>query len=285
MIFAMNVPGSLMLTDADVLHEEQAEEQVAEAPAEQPEEQVTETAAVDAAEPLYHAGGLEDPIGQRDQWIQTLAKMDAKQAFDEAVADAEQRLIEANLSEDRLKGLLKAAKAERQECLDHLVEINAQGVEAHMSLAIEARTIEWEATYGEEMERLEEEAVNAFMAPRAEELREQLREEREEKLASASKVPTDVALPELAPPPVPSDAWRAIPTRDVLAGIPRLGAKKLELLTDAMPTLGDVEDIRERASRAHKQFAEELPKGIGPDLADRIEDAILDAISKHARRQ
>lgn len=75
-------------------------------------------------------------------------------------------------------------------------------------------------------------------------------------------------------------SWRLIPTSEVIQGIERMGEKKFDLICHEFPTLGDLQDARAEASKQFKHFSEKLPKGCGKNLADSIEDRILEAVAK-----
>lgn len=77
---------------------------------------------------------------------------------------------------------------------------------------------------------------------------------------------------------VESTDWRSVRTEDLLQDIEGMGKKKLESITELFPTLGDLEDARGEASKDHQPFSKVLPKGIGQQLADQIENAMIEAI-------
>lgn len=77
-------------------------------------------------------------------------------------------------------------------------------------------------------------------------------------------------------------SWRQIDTSTLLDGIKGMGAKKAELLTELAPTLGDLEDLRAEASVEHEPFHAKLPKGIGQDMADELEERMLNASAGQA---
>lgn len=77
------------------------------------------------------------------------------------------------------------------------------------------------------------------------------------------------------------DSWRLIPMADLLSSVEGLGAKKLESLIELYPTLGHIEDARGEASRDFQPFDSVLPKGIGSEMAGKIENLIIDAIASH----
>jgi len=79
--------------------------------------------------------------------------------------------------------------------------------------------------------------------------------------------------------------WRLIPTSEVIGeGIKGMGAKKLEAIIALAPTLGDMEELRAVAGKAHKQFKEVLPKGVGQAMADEIEERICVVMRKHQKQ-
>lgn len=75
--------------------------------------------------------------------------------------------------------------------------------------------------------------------------------------------------------------WMQIKTKDVIQNIKGMGDKKLTAICELAPTLGDLEELRAAAGKAHKPFASVLPKGVGGSLADEIEEAICTAGWKH----
>ena len=74
-------------------------------------------------------------------------------------------------------------------------------------------------------------------------------------------------------------AWRDLSTTELLTGLAGIGKKKIESLAEVAPTVGDLEDLRGKASEQHKSFAELLPKGFGQKAVDAIEDALIDHIA------
>jgi hypothetical protein len=76
------------------------------------------------------------------------------------------------------------------------------------------------------------------------------------------------------------DRWRAIPIDEIFTGIKGLGAKKREAIHDAIPTLGDFEDLRAKASLAGNPLREYMPPGIGEAACDQLEEAALNRISR-----
>lgn len=79
--------------------------------------------------------------------------------------------------------------------------------------------------------------------------------------------------------------WLEIPTMDVIEEIPGMGSKKAESIRELAPTLGDLEELRAEAGKAHKHFSEVLPKGVGKSLAEEIENRIGDVVCKFAAQQ
>lgn len=89
-----------------------------------------------------------------------------------------------------------------------------------------------------------------------------------------------------AEPEAVDESWRLVTTRELLTSEPPiagLGKKKLENITDAAPTVGDLVDLISEGSKAHKQFHEMLPKGCGRGLADEIEKRIGDLVIARAK--
>lgn len=78
------------------------------------------------------------------------------------------------------------------------------------------------------------------------------------------------------------NSWRDLPTVELLTGLTGLGKKKIETLSEAVPTVGDLEDLRGKASEQHKSFAELLPKGFGQKAVDSIENALIDHIANYS---
>lgn len=93
--------------------------------------------------------------------------------------------------------------------------------------------------------------------------------------APAPAATADSTIPDVPPIDGPNpSAWRAAPTLQLdLAGVPRLGPKKLEALYAACPTIGDLEDLR--AKGIGKGLGLRSIKGIGEEAAQAIEDKTL----------
>lgn len=59
-------------------------------------------------------------------------------------------------------------------------------------------------------------------------------------------------------------------------GIRGLGRKKLDALAEAVPTFGDFEDLRTRASKENVHLSKLMPDGFGPKVTDEIEEAYFE---------
>lgn len=101
----------------------------------------------------------------------------------------------------------------------------------------------------------------------------------------------DASRPLLSPPgeaatttieTPPNENWRTIPT-DVLLDPPieGFGAKKRTALLEAVPTLGDFVDLQCRVGKDAATLRELLPKGIGEQAADALEERLITAVQKH----
>lgn len=100
------------------------------------------------------------------------------------------------------------------------------------------------------------------------------KEEEANQAKDSDKVPGDSGASD--------DAWRAKPTAELLDGLKGLGQKKLDVLVEAAPTAGDLEDLRGEASRACLSFKDKLPSGFGQKIADAIEDRLIEHVAKCA---
>lgn len=75
----------------------------------------------------------------------------------------------------------------------------------------------------------------------------------------------------------PVEDWKLESIQVVLAEpIRGLGNKKVEALVDAVPTLGDLEKLRTQVGKDSDHLAGLLPKGIGKETADEIENRALE---------
>lgn len=79
-----------------------------------------------------------------------------------------------------------------------------------------------------------------------------------------------------------NEDWQKIPT-DILLDPPieGFGAKKRTALLEAVPTLGDFEKLRGRVGIDAATLRELLPKGIGEQAADALEERLITAIRDH----
>lgn len=91
-----------------------------------------------------------------------------------------------------------------------------------------------------------------------------------------------IESPESGTPEVPvDDSWRSVLLTEVGINLIRgLGAKKLEALCDLCPTLGDFEDLRARVGKDAATLPELMPKGIGQQACDAIEETVLNWLAK-----
>ena len=76
------------------------------------------------------------------------------------------------------------------------------------------------------------------------------------------------------------DAWRNAPIDDVFGGLTGFGPKKQDALRDLTPTLGAFEDLRKKASLEGNPLKDYMPKGIGQDACDQLEEAALNWLSR-----
>jgi hypothetical protein len=74
---------------------------------------------------------------------------------------------------------------------------------------------------------------------------------------------------------VDSEAWRATPIDVLFSDVERFGAKKQDAVREAIPTLGAFEDLRKKASLDGEPIRAYMPKGIGQDSCDQLEEAAL----------
>jgi len=81
------------------------------------------------------------------------------------------------------------------------------------------------------------------------------------------------------------EAWRTTSIDVLFSGIERFGAKKQDTVRDAIPTLGAFEDLRQKASLAGDPLKEHMPKGIGQDTCDQLEEAALNWIAARMREE
>ncbi len=82
--------------------------------------------------------------------------------------------------------------------------------------------------------------------------------------------------------PTEPAAWRSLTTELLLTPpIEGFGMKKRQALLDALPTLGDFEDLRARVGRDAATLRELLPKGIGEQAADALEERLITVIRQN----
>jgi len=92
-----------------------------------------------------------------------------------------------------------------------------------------------------------------------------------------------VATPQPVESPIEptSTEWRSEPIGTLLhPPIAGMGAKKVELLEDTVPTLGDFEDLRAKVGRDADTLAKLLPKGFGQKMVDELEERQLEYLAK-----
>lgn len=83
------------------------------------------------------------------------------------------------------------------------------------------------------------------------------------------------AEPSTAPAANPV-SWRDVPISMLkLSSIKGMGKRKRTLLIDEVPTLGKLQELREQASKEFVLLCSVLPKGIGVDIADELEELFI----------
>lgn len=104
-------------------------------------------------------------------------------------------------------------------------------------------------------------------------------------ITKEKKLPTEEELVRLEAGP--DDGWRLASTVELLtkAKIKGLSNKKIELLAEHAPTLGDLEDLRGLASKECVPYAKKLPKGLGGKVADAIEEVQEEYLREWTQRQ
>lgn len=81
--------------------------------------------------------------------------------------------------------------------------------------------------------------------------------------------------------PPEDDSWRSVPLTEIgIDSIKGLGTKKIEALLDLCPTLGAFEDLRAKVGRDAASLPELMPKGIGEQACDALEEMVLDWIAR-----
>jgi hypothetical protein len=82
-------------------------------------------------------------------------------------------------------------------------------------------------------------------------------------------------VPESRPSPMPT-SWRDVSIAVLnLPTISGMGKTKREKLIERVGTLGQLEKLRQQAIEEHRPLCALLPKGVGKDLADEIEERYL----------
>ncbi len=99
--------------------------------------------------------------------------------------------------------------------------------------------------------------------------------------AAAAPISTETD-PEIEKIMAEDKTWREITIAEVLSGVSGLGTKRATAITDHFKNLGAIQDARVEASREHKPFKDMLPDGIGPAIADALENRIGELIVNHS---
>lgn len=103
-----------------------------------------------------------------------------------------------------------------------------------------------------------------------------------ENVPVAAKVASDSPTGEPVSVPTEDDSWKQISTSEVLDGIEGMGTRKRSAIIDEFPTLGHLVAAQVEASTEFKPFKDKLPKGIGTEMASRIEEKIVDIMIKYS---
>ena len=104
----------------------------------------------------------------------------------------------------------------------------------------------------------------------------------DEAVATGGEAPSAI-VNDQADNPNADETWRDIPMAKLLEGIKGLGPKKAEAILDLTPTIVAWEELRAKAGKAFKQVSEVLPKGIGSNIADEIEERVFNAMREHQK--
>lgn len=182
-----------------------------------------------------------------DAWAETqtgkeaIARFRAEDAHDEEIVAAKKAHTEAALARAAAEEAHKAAKAHEKACLSELSALINRGPD-----------------YPKPVSQGEGESA----------------------IDSAVRNDKSSQSPTLDDPNA-DQSWRAIPIAPMLDGIAGMGAKKREAILSLTPTLGDFEDLRGKASIAHKSLAEVMPKGVGAAMCDELEERAYAAMRKH----
>jgi hypothetical protein len=176
-------------------------------------------------------------IDAREKWEDQCAKI--RWSHRMKLDDLKSEIVILSKKIEDLRQLTKEAKAEYKQCLTDLMDGEKKGPE----LPNKPECI----TYERFLELKEQAKDNPNAPPIA---------------AAASQSPNQ------------DEEWKAVPTSRIFEGktIKGLGKKKIEAVCDVAPTLGELEELRNQASLKHLHFCKMLPKGIGEELADAIQD-------------
>jgi hypothetical protein len=241
-----------------------------------------------------------------------LSAMDAE-TFDNLVggiraANQARQEAERKAEEDRLAAI-EREKAERAAQAAENARLKAEAEAREKEIAKERAKVEAERKAEAEKARKEAEALANIKLARAHvatmeakhlEAKERAKDAKADWEAAVNHL-TEVIDAEIKPMPLfdqkpkavsqPTDVtnseeadianrWRAIPIEEICKGIKGMGAKKREALCEAIPTLGAFEDLRKKASLEGNPLREYMPKGIGQEACDQLEEAALNRISK-----
>jgi hypothetical protein len=229
----------------------------------QPEEQgdVDATAAPGLADSIAATQAAATPIADRDYHHRYQAYLSALDAWREQRRDAEHAHSQAGLEMARAQARLKTCREIFKDATEALLMIDASEPVLSKSAATSKSAVP------------AKEKPAADWSPLV---------DLGELVAAATSEDAPEAATALADDLVDSDpnAWRSAPTPQLdLAGVPRLGPKKLEALYSACPTIGDLEDLRAKGSG--KGVGLRSIKGIGEDAAQAIEDRVLAWLTKN----
>lgn len=222
---------------------------LAEAPSSEPVEQVAQWETEGGAVPS--ADQPTEPAPAKD-----VKQAKAEDDLREEIQEAEANVATCFLRQQRLEADLKAAKKETKEAAEELHR-----------LLLRAPENEDDDVDDDELE----EACSVKETPEAD-------------ATNADELPPTLRIADTEDRPVNDDAWRSMPTANLtaLSSIKGLGKGKRTALTEAFPTLGELESARARAADQRTHFSKQLPKGIGNDMADAIENALLAAMNSTA---
>lgn len=104
----------------------------------------------------------------------------------------------------------------------------------------------------------------------------------DEAVATGGEQPSAI-VNDQADNPNADETWRNIPMAKLIEGIKGMGPKKAEAILELTPTVGAWEELRAKAGKAFKQMSEVLPKGIGGNIADEIEERVFSAVRDHQK--